>query len=161
MTHRITTNFAKNLNGCKQAARNWYLHLDQGIQALGFCKSTTDPCLYLHSDCIIVLYTDDTLIFAKDNSTIDSIIQSLSKTFTLGDQGSVNDFLGVRLCKDNTSQTIHMRKPGLIDSIIKDVGLTTISISKHTPSDSVLHMDRSKTSREDNWNYRYMIRKLN
>ncbi len=57
----------KNLYGCKQATRYWYKCLNQGILAEGFYQSKIDPCLYLHHDYIIVLYTDNTLIFAKDD----------------------------------------------------------------------------------------------
>lgn len=110
---------------------------------MGFHQSATDPCLHLHSDCIIVLYTDDTLIFAKDDATINSIIMSLSKTFMLEDQGSVNDFLGIHICKDHESHTIHMTQPGLIDSILADIGFIQSSITKHTPSDSILPIDKS------------------
>lgn len=151
----------KNLYGCKQAARNWYQCVNQGIIAEGFYQSKTDPCLYLRHDCIIVLYTDDTLIFAPDDSIIDSVIQNLSKTFTLEDQGNVQDFLGIRIHKDHTSKTIHMTQPGLIESIINDVGIKDTSNTKFTPSDSILYADKSNTPREDNWNYRSIIGKLN
>lgn len=42
----------KNLHGCKQAAQNWFQHLDQGLKVRGFCQSQLDPCLYLKNDCI-------------------------------------------------------------------------------------------------------------
>jgi len=38
-----------NLYGCKQAARNWFKHLTQGLLSKGFWQSTSDPCLFLHS----------------------------------------------------------------------------------------------------------------
>jgi hypothetical protein len=57
----------RNLYGCKQAARNWYQHINQGILSEGFTQSKTDPCLYLRHDCLMVLYTDDCLIFAKED----------------------------------------------------------------------------------------------
>jgi hypothetical protein len=45
-----TSHFIKlkcNLYGCKQATRNWFQHLNQGILAKGFTQSKVDPCLYL------------------------------------------------------------------------------------------------------------------
>jgi hypothetical protein len=83
-----------------------------------------------------------TLIFAKDDITIDSIIQSLSKTFTLEDQGSVYDFLGIQIHKDNTTKTIHLTERCLINSILIDVSFTDTSITKHTPSDSIKHLGK-------------------
>lgn len=44
-----------NLYGCKQAARNWFRHLTQGLLAEGFKQSKIDPCLFLRQDCIMVI----------------------------------------------------------------------------------------------------------
>jgi hypothetical protein len=151
----------RNLYGCKQAARNWYHHLNQGILAQGFHQSKTDPCLYLRHDCIMILYTDDTLIFAKDDNTIDDVIKQLSLSFQLEDQGTVNDFLGIHIHTDDETKTIHMTQTGLIESIIHDVGLSATSNTKTTPSDSIPYNDTSRTPREDRWNYRSIIGKLN
>jgi len=85
-----------NLYGYKQVARNWYNHLSQGILSAGFTQSKIDPCHFCHSDCFIVLYTDDTLIFAKDDATIDAVIKTLSENFQLEGKGSVSDFLGIQ-----------------------------------------------------------------
>jgi hypothetical protein len=63
----------RNLYGCKQAARNWYLCLKAGLEARGFVSSKIDPCLYICTDCLIALYTDDCLIFANDDSTVDRL----------------------------------------------------------------------------------------
>lgn len=54
---------------------------------------------------MIALYTDVTLIFAKDDATIDSIIQNLSKNFNLEDQGYVSDFLGISISIQNNQDT--------------------------------------------------------
>ncbi len=135
--------------------------MTQGILAAGFYQSKTDPCLFLHNDCIIVLYIVDTLIFAPDDQTINNVIKTLSDTFILEDQGDVNDFLGIRITKDPISRTISMTQTGLIESIIKDVGLSTTSNTKSTPADSILYADKSKTPRGDTWNYRSVIGRLN
>jgi hypothetical protein len=89
-THYIQ--LKKNLYGCEQAARNWFQHLDAGLKANDFRQSSIDPCLYLQKDCIIVVYTDDCLIFAPDNSIIDSLISSLSTVYKLEDQGDIHDY---------------------------------------------------------------------
>ncbi len=53
-----------NLYGCKQAAQNWFKHLTQGLLWEGFHQSSVDPCLFLRDDCILILYTDDCIIFS-------------------------------------------------------------------------------------------------
>ena len=53
-----------------------------------------------------------------------------------------------------------MTQTGLIESIIADMGLSTDSNTKTTPSDSILYPDTNGTPRQDTWNYRSIIGKL-
>ena len=108
----------------------------------------------------MVIYTDDCLIFAKEDSTIDSLLAELNKTYLLEDQGNVQDYLGIRITTDDTTKTITMLQTGLIESIISDVGLSLTSNTKTTPADSVLHSDPTKTPRQELWNYRSVLGKL-
>ena len=87
----------RNLYGCRQASRNWFLFLSKGLEKHGFKPSNADPCLFLRNDAVICLYTDDCCIFAKDSTTIDHLISDLSDDFLLKDEGSIEDFLGVRM----------------------------------------------------------------
>ena len=151
----------KNLYGYKQAARNWFQHLDAGLKAFGFRQSTIDPCLYLRKDCIMVVYTDDCLIFAPNDTIIDSLIAKLSEIYKLEDQGDVLDYLGLRIEKDSTLKTITMTQTGLIESIIQDLHLDASSNTKSTPSDSILYSDTNGVPRQESWNYRSVIGKLN
>ena len=162
--HNDTTHYIqlkKNLYGCKQAARNWFQHLDTGLKALGFRQSTTDPCLYLRKDCIMVVYTDDCLIFAPEDNTIDTLIASLSELYKLEDQGDVHDYLGLRIEKDPTNKHLTMTQTGLIESIIHDLNLANDSNTKNTPSDSILYPDHHGAPCQESWNYRSVIGKLN
>jgi hypothetical protein len=109
----------------------------------------------------MVVYTDDCLIFAKDDTTIDTLINNLSNTYLLEDQGDVNDYLGINITKDNTTKAVKMTQPGLIESIIADVNLDSNSKTANTPSDSILHPDPNRSPRQDSWNYRSVIGKLN
>merc|ERR1719223_1526605 len=65
----------KNLYGLRQAAYNWNELLTAGLKKTGFIQSDHDPCLFMKDGIICVIYVDDTLFFAKDDSTIDSTIQ--------------------------------------------------------------------------------------
>jgi len=149
----------KNLYGCKQGARNWWKHLSKGLIARGFHPSATDNCLYIRKDCLLVLYTDDCLIFAPHNNTITTLIEDLKKDYLIGDTGSVQDFLGIRITKE-ADGSINMAQTGLISSILNDVGITDCKTS-HTPSDQVLHPDTNGPPRREKWNYRSVIGKLN
>ncbi len=100
----------------------------------------------------MVMYTDDCLIFAKENQTIDELIKNLSDTFIQEDQGSMNDFLGIRIISDPTAKTISMTQPGLIDSIITDLSINDKSNMKTTLADSILHHDSSGIPCQETWN---------
>jgi len=152
----------RNLYGCRQAARNWFSYLTKGLIANGFRQSAHEPCLYLRNDCIMMVYTDDCLIFARDDSTIDTLIKSLNETYLLEDQGTVNDYLGLHIQKSQPTNEIVMTQPGLIESILKDLRLDTLGThTKDTPAMGILHPDRQGHPREDTWNYRSVIGKLN
>ena len=108
----------------------------------------------------MIVYTDDCLIFAKENSTIDALIKTLNETYLLEDQGTVSDYLGIRISKNASTKEITMTQPGLIDSILQDLHLPTGSHTKDTPAMGILHPDHQGHPREDKWNYRSLIGKL-
>jgi hypothetical protein len=90
----------QNLHGCKQAAENLFKHLTVGLKKQGFTPSKTDSCLFLRRDCILAVYVDDSLIFAKNDNMTQKLIQELSKTYLLQDEGDVSAFLRVQIRKD-------------------------------------------------------------
>lgn len=52
-----------NVYGCKQAARNRFKDLMQGLLVERFWQSKVNSCMFLqHRDCIMVIYTNDYLI---------------------------------------------------------------------------------------------------
>jgi len=89
----------------------------------------------------MIVYTDDCLIFPKEDVTINSLIKSLNTTYLLEDQGTVSDYLGIQIVKNCTSKQIHMSQPGLIDSILQDLHLIAGSHTKDTTAMGILHPD--------------------
>lgn len=83
-------------------------------------------------DCLMVVYTDECLIFARDDNIINDLIHQLSITYLLEDQGCVHDYLGTRITKDTASKMIMMAQPALIESILNNIHITTNSKSKDT-----------------------------
>ena len=155
----------RNLYGVKQAARNWYLHLKKGLISCGFTQSKIDPCLFIHRDCLIVLYTDDCLIFAKNDTMISELCQSLLTEFLLKDEGNIENFLGIKIdhhISDDGAVTITMTQPGLINQILEDVGLVSDKVTqKKTPASEVLHSHQDAAPFDAPWSYCLIIGKLN
>jgi Reverse transcriptase (RNA-dependent DNA polymerase) len=153
----------KNLYGTKSGARNWFLHLKEGLLQEGFKQSNIDPCLFLRQDCMLVIYTDDTILLGASQDTLLATIMSLSNRFSLKDKGEVNDFLGIRIERDVANGRVTLTQPGLIQTILQDLNLTGTSEKVKpcaTPSTTVLHPDKDGPPREESWNYRSVLGKF-
>jgi len=113
----------------------------------------------------LVVYTDDCLIFGPTAQHVQTVIQSLQTSFLLKDEGEVKDFLGIHIYRDLVNQTITLTQPGLIDSVLIDLGfLEAISNPvqhKFTPATSVLHPDSDGAPWQEAWHCRLAISKLN
>jgi hypothetical protein len=60
----------RNVYGLFQASRNCLLKLSAIYERLGFKQSKSDPCLFLRKYMIIVQYTEDCLLYARDTKDI-------------------------------------------------------------------------------------------
>jgi hypothetical protein len=139
----------KSLYGIKQAARTY--HLEPGLIKLGFKASAVDPCLFYRADCIICLYVDDCLLFSPTSDVITSVLSALRRDYLIGEEGSVQDFLGVNITSTQEGH-IQFQQPALIASILADLHLEPCH-PKPTPAFSVLHPDHGGFVRTENWNY--------
>jgi hypothetical protein len=87
----------QNIYGLVQASRTWFLKLSAIYERLGFKQLKSDPCLFLRKDMIIVLYTDDCLLYARNTTDIDSFVKTLRDDYklTINDPDPIDDFLGI------------------------------------------------------------------
>ena len=56
---------------------------------------------------------------------------------------------------------ITLTQPGLIEQVITDVGMDKYSKERDKTADAILHPDPTGVSRQEKWNYRSIIGKLN
>jgi hypothetical protein len=73
----------RNLYGLFQASRNWFFKLNSIYERLGFKQSKSGPYILLRKDMIIVSYTDDCLLYARDTKYIDSFVKTLRDDYKL------------------------------------------------------------------------------
>jgi len=125
----------KNLYGLRQAGYNWHEKLKQGLLHHGFRQSVVDPCLFLRHDCILVVYVDDCLLFSKEASVLDALIDSLKNEFILTVEGDIGAFLGIDI-KHHSDGRLELVQPGLINKTISECGLQENSHTHDTPSDT-------------------------
>jgi hypothetical protein len=148
--------FKKNVYGLKQAGNNWFHCLKQSLFDCGFTQSSIDPCLFIRHNCIIIVYVDNCLIFAKTDDILDSVVQSLQNDFKLTSEGDVGAFLGIDILR-NQDGHLTLTQPGLIQKNISTCGLESESNEHKTPAATILHSDLSSPPREHTWNYRAVI----
>ena len=159
----------KNVYGGKDAGRTWYLYLKDGLEQLGFQQSKQDECVFYRDKTIFLVYTDDAIIIAPDDSNIDQCIADLSTSFSVEDQGTIEDYLGVQVTR-LTNGSFKLSQPHLIDSILRDLGLIDANgqpmpnvKSLSTPSllTKLIGPDPQGATFDYPWHYRSLIGKLN
>ena len=109
------------------------------------------------------MYIDDCILFSPNNSLIDETIEKLRDAkFNIEDQGTVNDFLGIKV-ERFPDGTIRLTQPNLIESILQDLGLQNTEKGRETPALSmkILTKDESGPEMNDEFHYRSVIGKLN
>ena len=113
----------KSLYGLKQSPRLHYTNLKTKLQNLGFTQSEIDPCLFVSDKVVVLLYVDDTLMFARDNSDLEAVVSGLrSQGMDLEKEEDVAGFLGV-LVDRRSDGSIHLTQKGLIQRIIEALNI--------------------------------------
>jgi hypothetical protein len=92
----------KNCYGSPAAPKRWHVAIHNAMIEFGFRQSTCDPCLYLHGDLHVLIYTDDCLSTypqtAAGHRLYASFVDMLTSKFELGDDGmqDCTNFIGMR-----------------------------------------------------------------
>jgi Reverse transcriptase (RNA-dependent DNA polymerase) len=112
-------------------------------------------CAYFGAKgCIIVIYTDDTIVTGPNVQEVDQAIDLIRSRFSITTSEQVEDFLGVKISYQGDS-TFTLSQPHLIKSIVSDLGLTTESKSNPNPEikDVILNEYVDSPPHNENWSY--------
>ena len=105
------------------------------MENVRFVQNNADPCLFVHQDMIYLVYVDDYLFFAKDDSRFEKILKKLlGENLTLEREDDVAGFLEDNLNVNQESETVELLQSGLIDRIITAMGLDNAN-SISTPAE--------------------------
>ena len=105
----------------------------------------------------IVTYVDDCLMFTPKKEEANVLINEMDRHFFMTDEGSVEQYLGVKVETKNGS--VKLPKPHLIQRIIGAIsGMQTCNI-KATLAEykQILHKDLDGPVHKQNWNYRSVV----
>jgi Reverse transcriptase (RNA-dependent DNA polymerase) len=129
---------------------------------LYFTQSKFNPCVLWNNWCLIVIYTDDTIITGSNEAMIDETISNIANLFKITSEDSANNFIGVNINKGDNGK-IWLTQPKLIQSLLDDLGLTDKTKVKSTPalSSRILQQHLDSPPFNESWHYRSVIGKLN
>jgi Reverse transcriptase (RNA-dependent DNA polymerase) len=103
-----------NIYGQKQAGLVRYKYLtNKLVKELSFTQSKYNPCVLWRDGCIIVVYTDDTIITGPSGDKIDKIISEIAETFKIKYEDTVNNFLGINIHRMDNGDN-RMTQPKLL-----------------------------------------------
>ena len=102
---RLVYKLNKSLYGLKQSGRNWNSVMHSYLQANKFAQSPTDHCVYIRQVdkdiVIIVVWVDDLIIAASNESLLNDTKQMLKDKFNMKDLGRLSYFLGIDFKQEN------------------------------------------------------------
>jgi hypothetical protein len=110
---------------------------------------------------IIVLYTHDCLIYARDTKEIESLVKTLRDDYklTLNDPYPIYDFLGILFSHQDNGE-LHTSQTGLIDAVTEGAYIPKGRLKNTptpTPTTAILYADKEGLERQESWNYPSVI----
>ena len=147
----------KSLYGLHQSPLNFFRRLKNALLNQGFKQSDSDPCLFISNEVICVCYVDDCLLFAREQKAIDQVISSLQdKTkpdrLLLSVEDDVAGFLGILMTKKEDG-TIKLNQTGLIDRIIRTMGLDSANSVRTLADQKPLGANKDGAPCKEQWSY--------
>ena len=148
------------LYGLRQSPRAFWLHLTEKLERCGLKQSKLDPCLFIGSKVICIVYVDDLLFWSPKAEFINELAEQLrAEEIELEEEGDAAGFLGVQLRRDETTGYIHMTQLGLAKRIIEALGLDLkLTKPKGTPAErKPLIKDENGPPRQESFNYASVV----
>ena len=102
--------------GRGHGSMTWNRHIHSGLIKLGFTQSKMDECLYFRNSTILLLYVDDAIIIDPSDDEIFKVQNELIDAgYDLTDEGTLDDYLGVHIQRDEATGAFHLTQPKLIE----------------------------------------------
>ena len=153
----------KSLYGLRQAPRTFFEKLKAGLEERGWKQSAIDPCLFLKSGLICVVYVDDTIFAGAAVEELEKEITALGistseqrHTFHLRNEGSVSAFLGIQIEKTGPN-TFHLSQTGLIAKVLAATNMTDCNGCDTPATSDPLHIDKDGAVFDEAWRYDSVI----
>lgn len=147
----------RSLYGTNFAPKLWYETASQALMNLGLKRSELDPCLFLKTDMMVVLYVDDAIICAKNEALADKLVDDLrAMHFTLTREGTFAEYLGIKFEKRSDGSYL-LTQRGLTEKIIEATGLNDANPNWMPTTQLALGTDPDGSAMKENWKYSSIV----
>jgi hypothetical protein len=129
---------------------------------MGFVQSEADPCLFISSDIICLIYVDDALLFYKNKTSIDVLTNKMKQEGMLfREEESVAGYHGVHIDRKDDG-TIHLTQKELADKIFDSLHLSGDDItSVDTPCTKYVPINEDGELAHGEFSYPSVVGQLN
>ena len=112
-------------------------------------------------DMILILYVNNLLLLGEDHSKIKDVKHQLGKLYQMKALGPTSSYLGIRITRDHTRQTIWIDQQGYIENALKRIKLHDANNTK-TPLHASVHLEKLEelVPIETKTHYQQIIRML-
>jgi len=144
----------KSLYGTSRGPRLWFEFLSRGLRKLGLKPSDNDPCVWTRTGLIVAFWVDDAALCAPDQKTIDKFVSDLiEEGFNLTVEGTLTEFLGIKLERNRENGTMTMTQRGLINKVLETTGLKDCNPNHTAASTTPLGKDPEGAPMSESWSY--------
>jgi hypothetical protein len=144
------------LYGSRGSPKRFFTVLKDSYIRRGFVQSKLDPCLFFKGEMMILCYCDDQIVCCRDQSKAQQLMKELSAEFTLTDEGSLADYLGIHF-ETLPDGRFEATQTGLIDKIIDAAGLIDCNPSDMPTAQIPIGRDVDGERYKDDWHYASIV----
>jgi len=111
-----------SLYGLKQASQIWNKLLDQVLKSFGWCRLSSDWCIYIWRDqkghmMILAVHVDDMLLAGNSRELMEEAKAWLAKHFKIKDMGNPKLIVGLEIIRDEKEGTTAISQGHFIDEL--------------------------------------------
>lgn len=108
------------LYGLRRSPRLWLLTLTDALRQLGLSSTNEDPCLFVGRGIIALVYVDDIILAYHPDHREDAeaITMALQKRFEMRYEGDGDVFIGIKIIRDRSTQSIYLNSTDYIKKIV-------------------------------------------
>ncbi|GBO03580.1 Retrovirus-related Pol polyprotein from transposon TNT 1-94 [Araneus ventricosus] len=96
-----------SIYGLHQSGRQWNIELNEILFGLGFHRNELCNGLYTKSNCILLVYVDDIVVFSKSQSDLEDSILNIKIKLEITELGPVRYLIGVNFERIGDSVYLH------------------------------------------------------